>query len=162
MVERTAEFKEMQSRGEHLDLKVAKRICNTGAGDLEAYAAIMDAEVPIFAARFKDAIESYAKAVAMLPDFSSGDAGAAKQLDDAIQTAAGLRGVMDEAAQSLAGFRQAIAALPRMTTQYNRAKRHALSILDTYLGEMKSGSNRLVECQKVLGAMRAELPTPST
>ena len=85
----------------------------------------------------------------------------ARQLDDAIQTAH-LRGGMDEAAQSLAGFRQAIAAHPRMTTQYNRAKRHALSILDTFLGEMKSGSNRLVECQKVLGAMRAELPAPST
>lgn len=162
MAERTTEIKETQSGGEHLDLKLAKRICNTAAGDLEAYATIMDAEVPIFAARFKEAIESYAKAAAMLPDFSLGDEGTARQLDDAIQTAAALRGGMDEAAQSLARFRQAIAAHPRMTTQYNRAKRHALSILDTFLGEMKSGSNRLVECQKVLGAMRAELPAPST
>jgi hypothetical protein len=97
----------------------------------------------------------------MLPDFSAGDEGVAEQLDDAIQTAAALRGAMDEAAQGLAGFRQAIAAHPRMTTQYNRAKRHALRILDALLGEMKSGSNRLAECQKVLGATRAELPAPN-
>jgi len=161
MAERTAEIEAMHSGCGHLDLKLAKRICNTAAGDLEAYATVMDAEVPIFADRFKEAIESYAKAAAMLPDFSGGNEGTAKQLDEAVQTAAELRSVMDEAARSLAGFRQAIASHPRMTTQYNRAKRHALRILDTFLGEMKSGSNRIVECQKILGAMRAELPAPS-
>ncbi len=153
-------------RGEEMehargDFKLLKRICNTAADNLETYATIMDAEVPLFAAKFTEGIESYAKAATMLPEFSSEDKEAAQQLDDAIQMAAELRASMDEAGQSLAEFREAIAAHPRMTTQYNRAKRHALKILDRLLAEMKSGSDRLAECQKLLGAMRAELPPPS-
>jgi len=162
MAERTEEIEKARGKGDEFDLKLAKRICNTAADNLETYATIMDAEVPLFAAKFTEGIESYAKAAAMLPDFSSEDKEAAQQLDDAIQTAAGLRGSMDEAARSLAEFRQTIAALPRMTTQYNRAKRHAVKILNRLLAEMKSGSDRLAECQKLLGAMWAELPPRST
>lgn len=162
IAERAEELEEARGIGDEFDLRRVKRICNMAADNLEAYATIMDAEVPLFAAKFTEGIESYAKAAAMLPDFSSEDEETAQQIDDAIQTAAGLRGSMDEAAESLAGFRQAIAAHPRLTTQYNRAKRHALKILDRLLAEMKSGSDRLAECQKLLGAMWAELPPPST
>lgn len=162
IAERTEEMNKARGISDEFDLKRMKRICNTAADNLETYATIMDAEVPLFAAKFTEGIESYAKAAAMLPDFSSENKETAQQLDDAIQTAAGLRGAMDEAAQPLAEFRQAIAAHPRMTTKYNRAKRHTLKILDRFLAEMKSGSDRLAECQKLLGAMRAELPPPST
>lgn len=162
IAERSEEMKKARGIGDEFDFKRVKRICNTAADNLETYATIMDAEVPLFAAKFTEGIESYAKAAAMLPDFSSEDKEAAQQLDDAIKTAAGLRGSMDEAAQSLAEFRKAIAAHPRTTTKYNRAKRHALKILDRFLAEMKSGSDRLAECQKLLGAMRAELPLQST
>ncbi|MCK5303095.1 MAG: hypothetical protein KAJ96_08135, partial [Candidatus Thorarchaeota archaeon] len=74
MSERTAELEQAQGKNGEFDIKVAKRICNAAAGNLESYAAIMDAEVPLFAAKFMLAVESYAKAAAMLPDFSSEDA----------------------------------------------------------------------------------------
>ncbi len=156
MAERAAEIEKMRGGGQNFDLKVAKRICNTAAGDLEAYATIMDTEVPIFADRFKTAIESYAKAATILPDFSAEDEEASKQLDDAIQVTVSVRATMEEAALSMAGFRQAIATHPRTTTQYNRAKRHALRALDAFLDEIKSACSRVVECQKSLGAMRAQ------
>jgi len=162
MTERTGEIEQAQDADGSFNLKAAKRICNAAADDLDAYATIMDAEVPLFSATFMRAIDSYAKAAAILPDFSARDGETAKQVQGAISTAASLRCTMDEAGQSLAGFRQAIANHPRMTTQYNRAKRHALAVLDRLLTEMKSGSDRLLECQKSLGAIRAELPPAST
>jgi len=162
IAERTEEMNKALAIADQSNLKLVKRICNSAADNLESYATIMDVEVPLFAAKFTEGIESYAKAAAMLPDFSSEDKEAAQQLDDAIEIAAGLRKSMNGAVQSLAEFRQAIATHPRMTTKYNRAKRHTLKILDRFLAEMKSGSDRLTECQKLLGAMRAELPLPST
>lgn len=157
--ERTREFNECKGNGSNVNLNVVKRICNLAADNLETYATTMDAAVPIFASKFKVGINSYARAASILPDFSSGNNDVGRQLDDAIRAASELRTSLDESAKSTGEFRQSIAHSPRMTTQYNRSKRHALTILDRFLAELESGKGRLSECQKLLGAMRAEIPT---
>ena len=87
----------------------------------------------------------------MLPDFSSAESASLEQLDSAIDSASGLRSSMDGTAQQIGAFRNAIASHPRMTTQYNKAKRHALNSLDALIKEIRSGCDRLVETQKFSG-----------
>lgn len=161
ITERTAEIDAAKGAGEKIEMAVAKRIVNKAADDLEDYAKIMDAEVPIFAARFKEAVECYAKAAAMLPDLSSENEQVSAQLNSLIESVSGLRVVTDQAGGSVGGLRQSIASTPRLTTQYNRARRHAMAALEAFLAEIKTGSKRLIDCQMDLYVMRAELP-PST
>jgi exonuclease VII small subunit len=50
-------------------------------------------------------------------------------------------------------FRGSIAGTPRMTTQYNRSRRHAIKAIDASINELQSGMDRLEEARKTLDAI---------
>jgi hypothetical protein len=69
------------------------------------------------------------------------------QLEEALSTASTLRNVMVPAKESTERFRSIIGGLPRITTQFNRAKRDILNVLDTLLTTYDRGINLLGEIE---------------
>ena len=80
-------------------------------------------------------------------DTDEADAGQAQQGLEAIVT---LRGVLTATKESTNQFRQTMAALPRMTSGLNRAKRGVVSVLDRLMDEFRNGQTLLRESEGII------------
>lgn len=137
---------EIESAGGDDKAKFAayKRISNRQADNMADFVARMRPETPILDNSLSKALDAYGRIMSLLPDFGS-NAKNYSQLKDALSTAANLKTVMITAKESAERFRSSIAALPRVTTQFNRSKRDLLSLLDLFLAIYDRGINLLGE-----------------
>lgn len=121
-----------------------KRISNRQADNMADFVARMRPETPILDNSLSKALDAYGRIMSLLPDFGSNTKNYS-QLKNALSTAANLKTVMVTAKESAERFQSSIAALPRVTTQFNRSKRDLLNILDLFLAIYDRGINLLGE-----------------
>jgi hypothetical protein len=155
--ERATEFEDIRLQGGEFDLKRVKRVCNNAAEHLETYADLLDVEMPTMSSRFAKAVESYARAAALLKDFSSSRDVTLESIDASIASTMSLQAVMSSAAGHVEDFRNIVSAQPRMTTQYNAAKKHALNSLAEYIRVLITGADRMTELQSLLSRIREDV-----
>ena len=117
------------------DLRVAKRISNKAAQDLEVFVARIEPEIPIFAKAYRSAVEELGKAANLGAEDFGGNAEPIQSLRDALLIH---QVKLPEAASKTLELRNAIAGSPRTTSQFNKAKRRAVQVLDGMLAEMES------------------------
>jgi hypothetical protein len=108
------------------------------------FVARMRPETPILDDSVSKALDAYGRIMTLLPDFGL-NADNYSQLESALSTAATLRTIMVTSKESTERFRSITAAMPRVTTQFNRSKRDLLSLLDLFLAIYDRGINLLGE-----------------
>lgn len=123
-----------------------KRIANRQAENMTDFVARMQPEIPILGDALSEALDAYGRTMVLLPEFGI-NTESQSQLQNALSTASTLRIAMVPSKESMERFRSIVAGLPRITTQFNRAKRDILHVLDTLLSTYDRGLNLLGEIE---------------
>ena len=123
-----------------------KRIVNRQAENMTDFVARMQPEIPILGDALSEALDAYGRTMVLLPEFGI-NTESQSQLQNALSTASTLRIAMVPSKESMERFRSILAGLPRITTQFNRAKRDILHVLDTLLSTYDRGLNLLGEIE---------------
>lgn len=145
--ENTKEIQSLDVGAGKNEVKRAKRLVNRMAQQLEQFSDRMDAEIPLYRKYFSTAIDAYGKAATLLTDF---DTDSTNQIENSLVTVKSIEESVRETRKALASFRQIIASLPRVTTRFNRSKRHCVSVLDDFAKEMEAGINLTGEVEKLM------------
>jgi hypothetical protein len=146
MVKRTAEM-EVQNKSGNFDFKAVKRINSNVAEDMRYFTARIDADLPYFAEANKIAFDSIARAVALFLDFNTSDTSG---LEGMLSTNEALLSSIDGAGNTTKQFRGTIAGLPRVTTDFNKAKRAAVAAIDKLIDEITVVGNMINEVNIVI------------
>lgn len=123
-----------------------KRIANSQAENMTDFVARIQPEMPILRDALYNALEAYGRAMVLLPEFGKNTEGQS-QLQNALSTASTLRNAMVPSKESMEQLRSILAGLPRITIQFNHAKRDILHVLDTLLSTYDRGLNLLGEIE---------------
>jgi len=127
-------------------LAVYKSISNKQADNMADFVSRMRPEILILDGSLTKALDAYERILSLLPDFGS-DSDNHSQLENALSSSTQLKDVMILSKNSIERFRTSIAVLPRITTQFNHAKRDLLSLLDMLLTIYTRGINMLGEIE---------------
>lgn len=129
--------------------KDAKRLIAKAASDMEHYTSRIEAELPLFRDAMNTGMDSFVKAATMSVDLTTSG-------EDFEQAKEGLNGIitvreaLETSKKSMSEFRETVAALPRMTTELNRAKRGVTNMLDSLIAEFTNGETLITESEKVI------------
>lgn len=141
-----------------------KRIFNRQAENMTDFVARMQPEIPILGDALSEALDAYGRTMVLLPEFGI-NTESQSQLQNALSTASTLRIAMVPSKESMERFRSILAGLPRITTQFNRAKRDILHVLDTLLSIYDRGLNLLGEIEmtgkSVLESWQSDVTSPT-
>ena len=107
-------------------------ISNRVARALDAFAATMAPEIPILEEAITTSIEAQSKAVSMLPQFGSSEDNV-QQVRDSLDALSHLRDAMLGSSKSMTVLRDSAQAIPRTTTQFGKARRRYVDVLEAYL-----------------------------
>jgi hypothetical protein len=129
---RSADMKEIASRGAPADLKAVKRVAEATADDFTDFAARIDAETPIYSETFKRGIDAFLKVMAM-PDASASRDDLTKVQTAITSTITGLEALLE----SYRGLKDTINGLPRVTTAFNQGKRKVSLAVDRLIAEFE-------------------------
>ena len=158
---------DMQSVSGDNNAKVAayKRVANRQAENMAEFVARIQPEITLLEDSLSKSLDAYGRTMALLPEFGITPESRA-QLEDALSTANILRNGMIKSKESTEGFRSITAGLPRITTQFNRAKRDILNALDILITTYDRGLNLLGEVEvtgkSVLESWQSNETLPST
>ena len=119
-----------------------KRISNKQAENMADFVARMRPEISILDDSLSLSLDSFGQAIILFTDFGSNPE-SYSQLINALSAAAELRDSIVQSKENTEQFRSVIATLPRITIQFNRAKRDLLNVLDTFLATNDRGLNLL-------------------
>lgn len=130
------------------NIKQGKRVFNKMAENMEQFASRMEAEIPIFSKSFSKSMNSYARAITFLNDFKSKEE---EKLLKIIEIIHGFLTVLRDVKDVIGNVQTKIGRIPRITTALNKAKRHMLSVLESFNNELITAENLTSEIEKVLG-----------
>jgi len=119
-----------------------KRISNKQAENMADFVARMRPEISILDDSLSLSLDSFGQAIILFTDFGSNPE-SYSQLINALSAAAELRDSIVQSKENTEQLRSVIATLPRITIQFNRAKRDLLNVLDTFLATNDRGLNLL-------------------
>jgi hypothetical protein len=141
ITERTEEQK--RANVEHAgDFKVMKRVANRVAEDMTQFVARVDVEYPIFGNEMEATMKSFSMAVTLAGDFGPDALGDTTQLRANVVAMAA---TLQSTTVSTFEFREVIAVSPRLTTEYNRARRKTVDVLDRLVEQMRTGHALLMQ-----------------
>jgi hypothetical protein len=123
-----------------------KRVANRQAENMADFVARMQPEIPILGDSLSKSLDAYGRTMVLLPEFGINPENRT-QIEEALSAASTLINVMVPSKESMEQFRSITAGLPRITTQFNRAKRDLLHVLDTLLTTYDRGLNLLGEIE---------------
>lgn len=148
--QRTKEFTKLTAGGVVPNAKAAKRVSNDAAHDLEVYVQRISAEIPEFHKQHSAAMDTFGK-IAMI---SATDL--VKAPDDIRNTLKNIQEYRSSVSNSFAstnGLRDTTAALPRMTTAFNRARRRAVAVMDDLLVQFRNAESQAGDVEELLNRM---------
>lgn len=150
MEERTREMEKIpkNSKG-NSNRKAAKRLIGRAASDMKQYTARIEAELPLFSDAMNVGVNSLIRAATMSIDLRASEEDA-EEIQDGLEAITSLQAVLGSSNDSTKEFRETVAALPRMTTDLNRAKRGVTNAIDQLLDEFSNGQTLLTESEKVI------------
>ncbi len=147
---RTAEMNEIAKMPAGTrNAKVAKRLVDRAANDMDTYVLRMNAELPMFRCTLTKCVKVLTKIVSFAgshPDPSE----IAKSAPDALAAVQMIKMALQTSSSQMRGFREAVIRLPRMTATINRAKFSLGSVLTELVTEMENAVGLLAEAEKGL------------
>lgn len=148
MTDRAAEVNRANDEGRRGDLPYIRRLAEKAAEDMAEFVARMEVDVPIFASEFEAGFGAFTRGVAASRDFSTEHS--SDDTKEALETLSTFSGSLAGAREGVSGLRSSVAALPRITTVLNRAKRRTVAVLDQLLTEFDRAAGLLVEVDATL------------
>lgn len=135
------------------DLRERKRIVNNSASDLEAFVGRLAVEIPQLRDQQAAAMGNVETAVLQVgPALASVDGGAS--LAEMRKSIREYREAMEGAIDPVSGFRNSTADMPRMTKEFNRAKRRGAAVLDDLLAQIYRAVEQAKQVETVLEGLK--------
>lgn len=128
----------------------AKRIFNSLADQMAHFSEDLRSDTSIIGDTFGKAIQALQASAEMLPGFQ-GDP--SDQLDGSINMLASMEETIQDTRVKLESFRHTVEGTPRITTQYNRAKRSACDALERFEAMLESQLRLVSEARKLQQAL---------
>lgn len=153
MTERAAEMNIFQQGPDSANRAAAKRIVNRAANDMEQFVFRMDAEIPLFSRHLTTGMQAMVKAVELVVDFNFQDDDL-EQLNENLLSVKTFRETIESTKTQISGFRDVVAALPRMTTTLNRAKRSVVTVLQRLIDEFDNAQIMASEAEASFATMK--------
>jgi hypothetical protein len=155
MTDRTAEMEGLAITVQgNANRKDAKRLIARVASDMTQYTVRIEAELPLFRDAMNTGMNSFIKAATMSLDLT--DDNNMQQAKEGMEEMLTLRSILVTSKEAMNQFRATMAALPRMTTDLNKAKRGVTTALDRLLTEFTNGEVLLTESEKVIRDLLSE------
>ncbi len=154
MEKTTEELKMMNKSSSELNLKQGKRIIKQAAKNMNEYAKKIELEIPNFRNAYSVALDSYGKATTILKDFGSVDM---QSIKDSISTVKSIRESLIGSKRAVQSVQDAISSHPRISTEYNRAKRKVIEMLNNLVKEMSVGINLAGEVEGIMRNVLKEI-----
>jgi hypothetical protein len=129
--------------------KDAKRMISRTASDMTQYTTRITAELPLFRDTMNVGINSFIKAATMSVDLKSDDDDV-RNAKEGLEALSALRGMLATSKQSINEFQTTLSALPKMTTDLNKARRGVSAALESLLVEFANNDMLLSESEKVI------------
>jgi hypothetical protein len=130
--------------------KLAKQVINSAAVDLEQFAKGLSSEIMVLSEHFLSATEAFSKSFTYTECYGSQDVTAVVSLGEVLNQ---ISDQMEGFRKSMIELRATIQGLPRFTTQFNRAKRDAVSAIDNVDRFAAGGIELLVELRRNFDAL---------
>jgi len=113
-----------------IDVKAAKRAADLLAEDMNEFVVRIEAELPLYSEASKAGMESWAQAANLLGDFGPDTK---TELEQALVAVRSMLDSLQKMQQGNANFIKIIASLPRVTSAFNKARRHTITVLEYLL-----------------------------
>jgi DNA-binding XRE family transcriptional regulator len=130
------------------DIGRMKYVANHIAEVMDQYADRMDTELPIFSRSFSVAMDAVSRtATVWRTDFQSQDTSQIRETYTQIQALGSGIGL---AREQMVAMEESVSGLPRLTTAFNRAKKHTKTALNSFNSELTTAINLAEETAKEL------------
>lgn len=149
--QRTAELEALNDAAGTSSPAAYKRVVNRLASDLNRYSSATRREIGTLEQRLDEVLRGTGQLASFSLDFNS-DSSAMNALTTLADQVDGFGAILSESADSVRQMRGSVASSPRMTTEYNRAKRAAIDVQDEVVRVLVDASQT---CIRVVAGIRA-------
>jgi hypothetical protein len=147
MVQRTQELNDApRDNNGSVDRKLVKRLVSRAAGDLNHYADVIEADLPLFGSVSARGINTIIK----IAPLSAAYPNEKDRPEEARQTLRALLESMQFAKENMSSFRKTFASMPPMTAELNTAKRRATAALDKLLEVFDTNETLMREADRAI------------
>jgi hypothetical protein len=141
----------LTAANEQRDVAKQKQIFNTVARALEEFGLRIDTELPIFSNSYSAGIDAISKsAILWEADFNLDDKTQIQTVHDSLESL--LAGII-ASREAMVSMEQIVSALPRVTANFNRAKKHAAQSLVDLNRALSSAQNLTTQALRELKRM---------
>jgi hypothetical protein len=144
---RTAEFTGLSIPGKEFDRGQFKRISKQTAEDMLNYTRRSETDLPIYTDAMKAAFDSLARAASLFRDLGPQHA---EDLKETLLNVRAMRKQTIQAERAITGFRRSVVALPRLSTDINRAKRRMLVTVDGIVDALNTTEGLIGEVEEII------------
>ena len=144
---RSTEIAELNANLESNTHKIAKRLFERVATDMDKYVHRIETEIPLFNRYLNSGMNQLTQAVVLLSiDFNANDDNI-EEIKSYVKIIGELRETMYTAENETSGLRETVSSLPRVTTVFNRSKRATANVLQQLVDELRSAQMILQEAE---------------
>jgi hypothetical protein len=145
---RTKELGEVVARGQ-IDRKLAKRLMEKAAADMDQYVERVEAEIPLFSRNLDEGMNAIINTTKIMVEFgiSESDRTNAPATIEALLT---LRETLASTEGSISQFQMSISSIPRMTSVLNKSKRKVTAVLDRLIEQLGTGQRLTREAEQAI------------
>lgn len=130
-----------------------RKTANEMADVMEKFASKMEQELPEFAETCNKTIDAYSRATLVSTDFYK-DKG---ELNNVIISVNGAKKEFIAALGPINTFKTEVSQFPRITKPFNKAKKHTLTVMNSYSSEINSAINMMTDVEKALKEILSDL-----
>lgn len=145
---RTKEVQEATERGE-LDRKLAKRLMERAAVDMDQYVERIEAEIPLFSRNLDEGMNALIDSTKLMVEFGVSESDRTQAIG-ALEAMATLNEALGSSENSITQFRMSVSSMPRMTSVLNKSKRRVTEVLDRLIEQLKTGQRLTREGEQAI------------
>lgn len=136
--ERAEAINRQTSLNPEMGNKAKMRLVNSSASDLNSFNQRLKTEIPLFATAYKNGIDSYLNGIKISIELQSDSE---DEIEETINSIDIFIGVIETSITNCEEFKKTIDELPRMTKEFNAAKRIGSGILFEMISEFETSVN---------------------
>lgn len=136
--ERTDEINKQSALNPEMGNKAKRRLINAAADDMHSFNKRLQTEIPLFADTYKKGIDNFSNAIKISLDIQ---ADKREDTDNTIESIDSFVNSIGEASHVCEDFRDSMEKFPRMTKEFNSAKRLSSKILTDLINEFDISIN---------------------
>ena len=154
MQQRTKEMKNATAGGKQISRSEFRAFFGKAADDMNCFSEKLSRDLPRFRDTLADGVTATREAAELIPDGPERDA----QLKKVINDLGGLRNGSSTAIDGLVGFDEAVRGMPKMTKEFNAARKTVSSVLTEVLDAIKGGRHLVLDTIVLIEAKVSNAP----